>query len=69
MIPPPHILIINNKYMNMKIYKTKNGYTASHKVSPIMAVAFTGATRMEAINKCLEYIFTPNEVINLLTEN
>jgi hypothetical protein len=52
----------------MRIYKTKNGYTASHKVSPIMAVAFTGATRMEAITKCLEYIFTPAEVVNQITE-
>ena len=46
----------------------ENGYVASHKVSPINTVGFTGATRMEAINKCLEYIFTPSEMINQLTE-
>lgn len=54
--------------MNMRIIKMENGYVASHKVSPIMTVGFTGKTRMEAINKCLEYIFTPAEVVNTLTE-
>ncbi len=54
--------------MNMKIIKVDNMYVASHKVSPLMVVGFTGATRMEAINKCLEYIFTPAEVVNQITE-
>lgn len=53
----------------MRVTKTETGYYASHKISPTMVVGFTGKTRMEAINKCLEYIFTPAEVVNQLIEN
>lgn len=52
----------------MKIQKIGNVYFASHKISPTMIVSFTGHTNMEAINKCFEYLFTPNEVVNLITE-